>query len=84
MKIGYDWGEEDLIKHHIDDGWKYFVQFNDDRAIYDYNDRRRREEIWQWLKNQGIEFQWVGGRFNYELVFKHEEDACFFKLHYGI
>lgn len=77
---GYNWGEKELCDYLNEQGWKYFVQFDDQKE----HSRARRDEAYEWLKSQNIDFKWMGGRFNFELVFKDESEAFYFKLAYGI
>jgi hypothetical protein len=71
-----------LLEGLIEDGWIYFVTYNEIKTFDDY------EKSWcdaiSWLKSQGIRHNWIGGRFKYELCFKTLEDATIFKLAYGI
>lgn len=79
---GQDWGEEELISYAILGGFCFFVQFHprfaSGKAVVD-----RRNQAIDWLKEQGIPYNWVGGRANYELVFRTAEDATMFKLAFG-
>lgn len=81
-RIGYDWGEKDLVSYAKNKGYRYFVQFHPQYAQGKEVIRRRNQAV-SWLREQCIPFTWVGGRANYEFAFQTEEDATMFKLAFG-
>lgn len=76
--------EEFLMQGLLLDGYLYFVQYNgySNLSNNSYNFKQAKE-IHTWLREQSIEFNWVGGRASYELCFKSVEDATMFKLAFG-
>ncbi len=77
------WGEEDLYNDLIELGYCYYVQFSEPGEYYSSR-IAKRDKIFEWLDESGIEYDWIGGRSHYELVFTTEEDAIMFKLMYGV
>ncbi len=79
-----DWGDETLIKHTRDQGYNYFVVYNNPRIGYNrVSEIERRNIAVEWLKENEIEFTWVGGRSAFEFAFQSEEDAVLFKMAWG-
>jgi len=81
---GQDWGEETLLSDLQDRGFCYFVQYNTAHS----KDADIMFSVLDWCEEQGWikhdDFDWVGGRFYYELCFRDEEHAMLFKLAHGI
>lgn len=85
VQPGYTWGDDDLIEDTIKRGYLYFVQYSQEDN--NFGRKTKTDEIFIWLNEQGWvrgkEYNWVGGRFYYEICFREEEHALLFKLAYG-